>query len=49
MADAMPLPALLTELESLRREVAEEAGALPSHEQAVEDYCEAAPIPLAAA
>jgi tryptophan halogenase len=49
MADAMPLPALLEALESLRAEVAGATEALPSHEQAVEDYCEASPIPVAAA
>jgi tryptophan halogenase len=49
MANAMPLPALLAELDALRGEVAEAVAALPSHEQAVEDYCEASPIPVAAA
>jgi tryptophan halogenase len=43
MADAMPLPALAAELGSLRANVHEAVNALPSHEQAIEDYCEAAP------
>ncbi|MDB5721768.1 MAG: tryptophan 7-halogenase [Alphaproteobacteria bacterium] len=49
MADAMPLPALLGEMEMLRSNVRTEAMALPSHALAIEDYCAASVAAGAAA